>query len=82
MKLHYYHQEVNERVVPQVADKLKKIPETLSFDGAYPAGYSIKKICSRLSKIVDELTECSLKVPEYQYSYESTNIHMTDGLIM
>ena len=55
---------MNERVVPQVADKLKKIPEKVSFDGEYPAGYPIKKICPRLSKIVDELTECSLKVPE------------------
>ena len=48
MELNYYHQKVNVRVAPRVAERLKtwnlrklgnfkKIPEILGFDGKYPA---------------------------------------------
>ena len=54
MKLDYYHQKVSVQVASQIAERLKtqdlrklgnfnKIPETLAFDGEYPAVQSKAK---------------------------------------
>ena len=55
MELDYYHQKVNVRVASRIAERLKindlrelgnfkKVPETLGFDGEYPAVHAKDKV--------------------------------------